>query len=64
MSYLLLLLSVLFIGQAQARPTQKKGLALTVKGSVKIPANQIIFHINVNAEGKSPQKAYSLQKNG
>jgi uncharacterized protein YggE len=62
MTYLFLLLSFLFIGQAQPKPKPPHELALTVKGTVKLPADRIIFDINVNAEGSSPQKAYQLHK--
>jgi uncharacterized protein YggE len=62
MTYLFLLLSFLFIGQAQPKPKPSHELALTVEGTVKLPADRIIFQINVNAEGSSPQGAYQLHK--
>src|SRR5690625_4354749 len=64
MSYILLLLSFLFIGQAQAqtRANSHHELTLNVEGSVKIPADLIVFQITINAEGSTPDKAYDLHK--
>jgi uncharacterized protein YggE len=62
MSYLFLLLSFLFIGQTQTRSKPPHELSLTVKSSVQIPADQIVFSINVNAEGDTPQAAFKLHK--
>jgi uncharacterized protein YggE len=62
MSYLFLLLSFLFIGQVQPKPSNPHELTLTVQSTVQIPADQIIFSINVNAEGDTPQAAFNLHK--
>src|SRR5699024_3368535 len=60
----LLLLPFLLFVQPQAQPQSKpqRELNLRVEGSVKIPANRIVFQIDVNAEGSTPQEAYNLHK--
>lgn len=62
MSYLFLLISILFIGQINPKPKPSHELSLTVKGTVEVPADRINFSININAEGSTPQEAYILHK--
>ncbi len=72
MSYLFILLPFLFAVQPQSivqtqdtiHPSHHKTrqLSVTVTGEVQLSADQIIFNINMNAEGKTPQAAYNLHK--
>jgi uncharacterized protein YggE len=60
MSYLFILLSFLFVAKL---PSHKpRHLSVTVTGKVHLTADQVIFNINVNAEGKTPKAAYNLHK--
>lgn len=62
MSYLFLLLSFLFVGQPVDTDPGTQGLTISATGKVELPANQIQFRINVNAEADKPQDAYELHK--
>lgn len=37
-------------------------ITITSEGAVELPADIILFTVNLNAEGDSPQKAYNLHK--
>lgn len=60
MSYLFLLLSFLFV--AQPADPDPKGLTISATGKIELPADQIQFRINVNAEAENPQEAYELHQ--
>jgi uncharacterized protein YggE len=65
MSHLLLLLAFVFTaqtGDTTAPPDADKGLSISVTGKVELPADQVQFNINVNAEADTPQAAYELHQ--
>ncbi|HYW35905.1 MAG TPA: SIMPL domain-containing protein [Balneolaceae bacterium] len=61
MSYLLIFLSFLLFTHT-SKPHPNHSLSVSVTGSVKLPADQLNFNINMNAEGKTPQAAYNMHK--
>ena len=58
----LLLSFILFAGVVQAQHKDNKRIAISASATVEVPANQIAFNININAEADTPQQAYSLHK--
>jgi uncharacterized protein YggE len=60
MSYLLILLSFLFV--TQTTDPEPKTLSITATADVELPADQIRFNININAEADTPQAAYNLHQ--
>lgn len=62
MSYFIILLSFLFAMQAQPTDPEPNGLTIGATGKIELPANQIQFRINVNAEADNPQDAYELHQ--
>lgn len=60
MSYLITLLSLLFItGTSQPDPNI---ISISAEGHVEVAADIIQFNINLNAEGDTPQETYDLHK--
>lgn len=62
MSYFIILLSFLFAMQVQPTDPEPNGLTIGATGKIELPANQIQFRINVNAEADNPQDAYELHQ--
>ena len=60
MSYLFILLSLLFV--TQTTDPEPKRLSISATGEVGLAADQVQFNINVNAEAEQPQAAYELHK--
>lgn len=60
MSYFIICLSLLFA--FQTGDPDPKGLSISATGQVELPANQVIFNINVNAEEDTPQAAYDTHQ--
>lgn len=62
---LLLLITSLFLTSesiyAQNVP-KEKSISLNMSASEMLPANLIVFNININAEGDSPREAFELHK--
>ena len=63
MSYFFLLLSFLFVAQPKAtKDPETPAMTISATGKIELPADQIQFRINVNAEADQPQEAYKLHK--
>lgn len=62
MSYFIILLSFLFAIQTQPADPEPNGLTIGATGKIELPANQIQFRININAEADKPQNAYELHQ--
>lgn len=63
----LFILSLLIFGmgcatQAQQISDSQKKISINMTASEAVEANLIIFNININAEGKSPQAAFEIHK--
>lgn len=59
MRYFIILFSILFIaGTAHAQ----KEISVNASAEVLVPADELSFQINLNAEAESPQEAYNLHK--
>lgn len=61
---IILILSLLFTAPVNAQhPSSEDGaLSITATGEIQLPADQIQFHININAEADTPQQAYELHQ--
>ena len=65
MKKILLLLSIAFIGcSATAQISEKSAETLTISMNATeyLPADQIIFNINITAEGDTPEEAFEAHK--
>ncbi len=61
MRHFILLLTIFFIaGTAQAQ--NENVISINASAEVLVPADQITFHINLNAGAETPQEAYDLHK--
>ncbi|MGM0546052.1 MAG: SIMPL domain-containing protein, partial [Bacteroidota bacterium] len=59
MRYFIILISFIFI----ATTTQAQNeLSINASAEVMVPADKIVFQINLNAEGDNPQETYELHK--
>lgn len=61
---LLLAFAILIIGiaEAQIQKQTERQLSIDMTKSVQLPADLIIFTINLNAEGSTPREAFDLHK--
>lgn len=61
---LLLAFAILIIGiaEAQIQKQTERQLSIDMTKSVQLPADLIIFTINLNAEGSTPKEAFDLHK--
>jgi len=61
---LLLTFAILIIGTVEAQIQQQTGpqISIDMSKSVQLPADLIIFTINLNAEGSTPKEAFDLHK--
>lgn len=59
MRYFIILISFIFIATATQAQNE---LSINASAEVFVPADKIVFHINLNAEGDNPQETYELHK--
>ena len=63
---LFLLIAILFgfmsLARAQAQAGEKPTVSVTADGEVQLPADQILFRINLNGDADTPQEAYEIHK--
>lgn len=61
-----LTVSLLFFGMScttlAQQPVSERTITINMSASELLPADQIVFNVNINAEGKSPQEAYELHR--
>lgn len=61
-----LTISLLFFGFSSStiaqQPTSERTITINMSASELLPADLIIFNVNINAEGKTPQEAYELHR--
>ncbi|SMO45734.1 Uncharacterized conserved protein YggE, contains kinase-interacting SIMPL domain [Gracilimonas mengyeensis] len=61
-----LTVSLLFFGIScttlAQQPVEKRTITINMGASELLPADLIIFNVNVNAEGKTPEEAFELHK--
>lgn len=51
-----------FTGNPAPADPEKRTLSVSAQGQVELPADRIQFHVNLNAEAESPQRAYEVHK--
>lgn len=66
LSKITLTVSLLFFGIScttlAQQPVSERTITINMSASEILPADLIIFNININAEGKTPQEAYELHR--
>jgi len=66
MSKITLTVSLLFFGVScntlAQQPVSERTITIQMSASEVLPADLIIFNVNINAEGDTPQKAYELHR--
>ncbi len=66
LSKITLTISLLFFGMScttmAQQPVSERTITINMSASELLPADQIIFNVNINAEGKTPQEAYELHR--
>lgn len=66
LSKITLTVSLLFFGISCStlaqQPISERTITINMSASELLPADLIIFNVNINAEGKTPQEAYELHR--
>lgn len=66
LSKITLTVSLLFFGMSCAtlaqQPVSERVITINMEASELMPADLIIFNVNINAEGETPQEAFELHK--
>lgn len=66
LSKITLTVSLLFFGISCStlaqQPVSERTITINMSASELLPADQIIFNVNINAEGETPQEAYELHR--
>ena len=66
LSKITLTVSLLFFGMScttlAQQPVSERIITINMSASEMLPADLIIFNVNINAEGKTPQEAYKLHQ--
>ncbi|MDR9415449.1 MAG: SIMPL domain-containing protein [Gracilimonas sp.] len=66
LSKITLTVSLLFFGMSCStlaqEPVSERIITINMSASELLPANQIIFNVNINAEAETPQKAFQLHR--
>lgn len=66
LSKITLTVSLLFFGMScttlAQQPVSERTITINMSASELLPADLIIFNVNINAEGKTPQEAYELHR--
>lgn len=62
MRYLIILLSFIFVTQSAEAQNNEQTISINGSAEVLVPADQISFQINLNAEADTPKEAYDLHK--
>ncbi len=57
-----LFIFLLFIGSSVKAQTSDNTISIDMSKSVQLPADLIVFNINLNAEGSTPKEAFGLHK--
>lgn len=64
LSKITLTVSLLFFGMSSTtlaqQPSSERTITINMSASELLPADLIIFNVNINAEGETPQEAYDL----
>lgn len=64
LSKITLTVSLLFFGMSSTtlaqQPSSERTITINLSASELLPADLIIFNVNINAEGETPQEAYDL----
>ncbi|MEX2477904.1 MAG: SIMPL domain-containing protein [Gracilimonas sp.] len=66
MSKITLTVSLLFFGMScttlAQQPVSERTITINMSASELLPADLVIFNVNINAEGETPQEAYELHR--